>query len=173
MSIQPALLTADWLSHVIPGQHRLLGMDIGTKTIGLAVTSPDWSIVLPLVTVKRGANWKADLTSLDKALQEHTIHGIVIGLPLNMDGSEGPRAQSTRQIASNLIDAQPKWLQPPTLIGLWDERLSTAAVTRFMIDERDASRRQRAEVIDALAAQHILQGAVDYLHNHRNKPNGS
>lgn len=173
MSIQLPLLNASWLDQLHPGQHRLLGLDIGTKTIGLAVTSPDWSIVLPMVTVKRGANWKADLTALDKALSDYRIHGIVIGLPLNMDGSEGPRAQSTRQIASNLIAAQPAWLASPHLIGLWDERLSTAAVTRFMIDERDASRRQRAEVIDALAAQHILQGAVDYLHNHRNKHNGS
>lgn len=170
MSIQLPIVNPQWLEQLQPGQHRLLGMDIGTKTIGLAVTSPDWSIVLPLVTVKRGANWKADLTALDKALSEHRIQGIVIGLPLNMDGSEGPRAQSTRQIAANLIAAQPGWLTDPALIGLWDERLSTAAVTRFMIDERDASRRQRAEVIDALAAQHILQGAVDYLNNQRNKP---
>ena len=144
-------------------------MDVGTKTIGLAVTAPGWQIVTPLVTVRRGKTWAQDLDALGKALAEYEIHGIVIGLPLNMDGSEGPRAQSTRQMATNLAAAAPPWLRDPCLIGFWDERLSTAAVTRFMIDERDASRATRANVIDALAAQHILQGAVDYLNNHLNR----
>ncbi len=143
-------------------------MDVGTKTIGLAIVSPDWQIVMPLVTLQRGKTWQADLQSFGKILQDYVIHAIIIGLPLNMDGTEGPRAQSTRQIAANLQAAQPAWFQPPGLIGLWDERLSTAASTRFMIDTLDASRKQRAEVIDALAAQHILQGAMDYLNNQRN-----
>ncbi|HEY1096893.1 MAG TPA: Holliday junction resolvase RuvX [Alphaproteobacteria bacterium] len=144
-------------------------MDIGTRTIGLARCTPDWTVVTPLVTVKRGQNWKADLAALDKELAEFPVQAIVIGLPLNMDGSEGPRVQSTRQIAVNLAEAKPSWLQNPGLIGFWDERLSTAAVTRFMIDERDASRAKRADVIDALAAHHILQGAMDYLNNQRGR----
>jgi putative Holliday junction resolvase len=158
-----------WLDHLDLRRHRILGLDIGTKTIGLALSMPDSQIVTPLVTVKRGATWKADLDALDKALKEYTVHAVVIGLPLNMDGSEGPRVQSTRQTAANLATAKPTWLNAPALIGLWDERLSTAAMTRFMIDEVDASRRKRAEVIDALAAHHILQGAVDYLQNQQGK----
>jgi putative Holliday junction resolvase len=158
-----------WLTQLKPGQHRILGMDIGTKTIGLARCAPDWTIVTPLVTVKRGKNWAADLQALNKELAEYPVQAVIIGLPLNMDGSEGPRAQSTRQIAANLAEARPAWLQAPALIGFWDERLSTAAVTRFMIDVQDTSRAKRAEIVDALAAHHILQGAMDYLNNQRER----
>ena len=175
MSIQSPIIetvSATWLSQVTPGKHRILGLDIGTKTIGTAITSPDWSVVTPLITIQRGKTWQADLLLFNKALAEFPVGAVIIGLPLNMDGSEGPRAQSTRQTAVNLQNAQAAWLQAPGLIGFWDERLSTAAATRFMIDTLDAKRSKRAEVIDALAAQHILQGAMDYLNNQRTKPHG-
>ncbi len=170
MSIQsPAFapVNPQWLDVLQPNRHRIVGLDVGTKTIGLAITSPAWDIVLPIVTVRRGKTWQADLIALAVALKDYTVHGIVIGLPLNMDGSEGPRSQSTRQLAINLAAAQPAWLHSPAMIGFWDERLSTSAVTKFMIGEIDAKRAKRAEVIDALAAQHILQGAMDYLNNQR------
>jgi putative Holliday junction resolvase len=165
-------VNAAWLDQLKQGQHRILGMDVGTKTIGLARCAPDWAIVTPLMTIKRGKNWAADLQLLHQALSDFPVQAIVMGLPLNMDGTEGPRVQSTRQMAVNLAEAKPTWLEKPALIGFWDERLSTAAVTRFMIDERDTSRAKRAEIVDALAAHHILQGAMDFLNNMLNSKKG-
>lgn len=133
---------------------RLLGLDVGTKTIGLATCDPGWSFATPLETLRR-TKFTADLERL-RTLSAG-FAGLVVGLPLNMDGSDSPRTQSVRAFARNLAP-----LALPVL--LWDERWSTAAVERAMIDQ-DISRARRAERIDAHAAAHILQGAIDALVN--------
>jgi putative Holliday junction resolvase len=134
---------------------RLMGIDLGTKTIGLALSDRLLHYATPLATLPRG-KFSDDVLVLQRLRQEHIVGGIVLGLPLNMDGSQGPRAQATRAFAHNLI----KFDDP--LICLWDERLSTAAVTRGMI-EADLSRKRRAELVDRAAAAYILQGLLDRL----------
>jgi putative holliday junction resolvase len=133
----------------------VLGLDLGTKTIGLAISDRDQSIATPLYTIQR-TKFTADCVELAQVIEKHDIVGLVIGMPLNMDGSEGPRAQSTRAFVRNLT---PKLNLP---MVLWDERLSTAAVTRTLL-EADASRARRKEVVDKMAAAYILQGALDRL----------
>jgi putative Holliday junction resolvase len=139
----------------MPERGSLLGLDLGTKTIGVAVSDPDRKLAAPVVTIAR-ARFTNDAERLLELAAERRVVGFVLGLPLNMDGSEGPRAQATRAFARNLakLTALP--------IGLWDERLSTAAVERVLI-EADASRRKRKAVIDQHAAAYILQGALDRL----------
>jgi putative Holliday junction resolvase len=139
----------------MPERGSLLGLDLGTKTIGVAVSDPDRKLAAPVVTIAR-ARFTSDAERLLELAAERRVVGFVLGLPLNMDGSEGPRAQATRAFARNLakLTALP--------IGLWDERLSTAAVERVLI-EADASRRKRKAVIDQHAAAYILQGALDRL----------
>lgn len=139
----------------LPGGGRLLGFDVGTKTIGLATCDAGWSFATPLVTVAR-TKFAADLAAVAAVVAKERIAGLVVGLPLSMDGSDSPRTQSVRAFARS-ID---KPLGLPLL--LWDERLSTAAVTRAMIGA-DLSRARRAELVDKLAAAHILQGAIDAL----------
>jgi putative Holliday junction resolvase len=139
----------------LPPDGRVLGIDLGTKTIGLAMSDLGRSIATPLETLKRG-KFTADAERLKALCDEHGIAGIVLGLPINMNGTEGPRAQSTRAFATNLTG------KIPLPILLWDERLSTSAVTRTLI-EADLSRKRRAEVVDKLAAGYILQGALDAL----------
>lgn len=134
---------------------RLLGLDLGTKTIGLALSDVSRTIASPMTTLPRG-KFTRDADVLARIVKEQGVGGLVIGLPINMDGSEGPRAQSARAFAAN-IEAR---LALPAL--LWDERLSTVAVERMLI-EADASRRRRDEVIDKMAASYILQGALDRL----------
>ena len=134
---------------------RILALDLGEKTIGLALSDVTRKVATPMQTLAK-KKFTANAAELAALTAEHEVGGIVIGLPLNMDGSEGPRAQSARQFAANLsakIDIP---------IALWDERLSTAAVTRTLI-EADASRQRRAQLVDKLAAAYILQGALDYL----------
>ena len=135
---------------------RLLGLDVGTRTIGLATCDAGWSFATPSETVKR-TKFTADLEVLKRFIAQHSIAGLVVGLPLNMDGTDSPRTQSVRAFARNLAP-----LGLPTL--LWDERWSTVAVERAMI-EADMSRAKRAEKVDAHAAAHILQGAIDALVN--------
>ena len=135
---------------------RLLGLDVGTRTIGLATCDAGWSFATPSETVKR-TKFTADLEVLKRFIAQHSIAGLVVGLPLNMDGSDSPRTQSVRAFARNLAP-----LGLPAL--LWDERWSTVAVERAMI-EADMSRAKRAEKVDAHAAAHILQGAIDALVN--------
>jgi len=139
----------------LPTGTRLLGLDLGTKTIGLAVSDEGLRIATPLRTIKR-KKFSADAQELLAVIAEERIGGLVIGLPLNMDGSEGPRAQSTRAFVRNLAGLC------PLPVAYWDERLSTAAVTRTLL-EADASRRRRDEVVDKMAAAYILQGALDSL----------
>ena len=140
-----------------PGQ-RLLGLDPGSKTIGLAVSDSSLKVASPLETIKRG-KFTQDAERLAEVCKQYRIGGLIIGLPVNMDGSEGPRCQSVRQLARNLVE-KAGFTQP---IAFWDERLSTAAVERFLVDEADMTRRRRAEVVDKMAAAYILQGALDRL----------
>ena len=135
---------------------KLAGLDVGTRTIGVAICDSGWHFAGPLETIRR-TKFTHDLEALRKILEREQIVGIVVGLPLSMDGSDSPRTQSVRAFARNLAP-----LEVPIL--LWDERWSTQAVERAMI-EADVSRARRAEKVDALAAAHILQGAIDALVN--------
>jgi putative Holliday junction resolvase len=139
------------------GTHgRLAGLDVGTKTIGLATCDAGWSYATAAETLRR-TKFTADLEALKAFISKHGIVGLVVGLPLNLDGTDSPRTQSVRAFARNLAP-----LALPIL--LWDERWSTVAVERAMI-EADMSRARRAEKVDAHAAAHILQGAIDALVN--------
>ena len=137
-----------------PGQ-RLLGLDLGEKTIGLALSDTGLTIATPLKTLARG-KFKVDAPVLIALALEHDIGGLVVGFPINMDGTEGPSAQSARAFTRNFASVSDL---PVILI---DERLSTAAVTRTLIDA-DTSRRRRAELVDKMAAAYILQGALDRI----------
>jgi putative Holliday junction resolvase len=150
-----ALISIDDLAHMLPSKGRLMGLDLGTKTIGLAISDVERHIASPLKTIKR-VKFTSDAQMLLAAADEFDIKALIIGLPLNMDGSEGPRAQATRAFLRNL--------SPLTALPslFWDERLSTAAVLRSLIDQ-DASRAKRAEVVDRMAAAYILQGVLDRL----------
>jgi putative holliday junction resolvase len=139
----------------LPARGALIGLDLGTKTIGVAVSDPDRRLAAAVETIAR-KNFSADAARLLALAAERKAAAFVLGLPVNMDGSEGPRAQSTRAFARNLA----RLTQLP--IALWDERLSTAAVERELI-AADMSRARRAEVIDQHAAVFILQGALDRL----------
>ncbi|UGV27103.1 Holliday junction resolvase RuvX [Rhodopseudomonas boonkerdii] len=150
----PILPLIDAAAHW-PARGGLIGLDLGTKTIGVAVSDPDRRLATGVETIERKA-FKADAARLLSLAAERNICGIVLGLPINMDGSEGPRAQSTRAFARNLAQLT------DMPIGLWDERLSTAAVERELI-ANDVSRAKRAKVIDQHAAIFILQGALDRL----------
>jgi putative Holliday junction resolvase len=143
------------LAENLPQDQRLLGLDLGTKTIGLALSDVMLTIATPLETIKR-TKFTTDAEQLLVIVGRHQVGGLVLGYPLNMDGSKGPRAQASESFARNLqrLSDLP--------IALWDERLSTAAVTRTLL-EADASRRRRAEVVDKMAASFILQGALDRL----------
>ena len=139
----------------LPPNRAICGLDLGDKTIGIAVSDLRRSVATPIHTVRR-SKFTADAAELLAVLTERNIAGIILGLPLNMDGSEGPRVQSTRAFARNLI----KLTELP--ITFWDERLSTVAAERALI-EGDTSRKRRREVIDQVAAGYILQGALDRL----------
>ena len=138
----------------LPMGGRLMGLDVGTKTIGAAYCDAGWTIATPAELIKR-TKFSADLERLKAAIAAQRIAGFVVGLPLNLDGSESPRTQSVRAFARNLAP-----LGLPVL--LWDERWSTQAVTRTLIDA-DASRARRADLVDKIAAAYILQGAIDAL----------
>jgi putative Holliday junction resolvase len=139
----------------LPGRGRLLGLDLGEKTIGIAISDPAWQVASPLSTIRR-SKWSKDSAQLTSLVSERAIAGFVLGWPRNMDGSEGPRCQSVRQFAQNWEKLH------PFPILLWDERLSTRAIERAMI-EADMRRAHRARVIDQAAASYILQGALDAL----------
>ena len=150
----PVLSLAQLKETLGPGR-RLLGLDVGAKTIGIAISDSRLTVASPLETLRRG-KFAADAERLKALIGERAVGGLVIGLPLNMDGSEGPRCQSVRQFAANLLQ------RIDIAVAFWDERLSTAAVTRALI-EADMSRKRRAEVVDKAAAAYILQGALDAL----------
>ena len=151
------ILTVKDLRTTIPPGRRLLGLDIGEKTIGVAASDPLWRLAMPVETVRRG-KWAEDAARIMALMKERDVGGLVIGLPVSLDGTEGPRCQSVRQFARNLAKAG---MTEP--VAFWDERMSTAAVERLLVDERDMRRSKRAEVIDAHAAAYILQGALDAI----------
>jgi putative Holliday junction resolvase len=138
----------------LPGGGRLIGLDVGTRTIGIALCDSQWTIATPAQLIRR-AKFAKDLAALAAIAAAQQARGLVVGLPLNLDGSDSPRTQSVRAFARNLAP-----MDLPIL--LWDERWSTQAVTRTLIDA-DASRARRAELVDKIAAAYILQGAIDAL----------
>ncbi len=148
----PVLFLAD-LSARMGRDQRLMGLDLGTKTIGLALSDVSRTVATPFDTIRR-TKFTKDAEALLAIVDKQGVGGLVIGLPVEMDGREGARCQSTRAFAANLL----KLRDIP--IAFWDERLSTAAVTRTLL-EADASRARRAEVVDKMAAAYILQGALD------------
>ncbi|MGD9539354.1 Holliday junction resolvase RuvX [Methylocystis sp.] len=147
--------TLEDLAALLPAKGRLMGLDLGTKTIGLALSDVERRLASPLDTIAR-AKFSQDAASLLKRAADFEVCALIVGLPLNMDGTEGPRAQATRAFMRNLTKTE------PLPFAFWDERLSTAAVTRELIAQ-DASRAKRAEVVDRMAAAYILQGALDRL----------
>lgn len=147
--------TIEDFAAALPRTGALAGLDLGTKTLGVAVSDGLRSVASPLTTIRR-SKFTADAQALLKIATDRALVGLVLGLPRNMDGSEGPRAQSTRAFARNLERLT------PLPIGFWDERLSTVAAERALL-EGDTSRKRRAEVIDQVAAGYILQGALDRL----------
>lgn len=152
------MITADVgeFAEALPDAGKLVGLDVGTKTIGLAICDAGWHFAGPVDTLRR-SKFTKDLVALKELADRESITGLVVGLPLNMDGTDSPRTQSVRAFARNLAP-----LELPIL--LWDERWSTQAVERAMISA-DVSRAKRAEKVDSLAAAHILQGAIDALAN--------
>ena len=152
-----AVITLESLS-LAPGL-RLLGLDLGEKTIGLALSDTSLSIATPMQTLKRG-KFGADAAQLDIIISAQGVGGLVVGLPLNMDGTDGPSAQSARAFGRNWVT------HSPLPVVFQDERLSTSAVTRTLLDA-DASRRRRDQVVDKMAAAYLLQGALDRLRNLR------
>lgn len=147
--------TLEELAACLPKKGRLMGLDLGTKTIGLALSDVERRLASPLDTIKR-VKFTQDSKSLIKRAKDFEVCALIVGLPLNMDGSQGPRAQATRAFMRSLNKLS------PLPFAFWDERLSTAAVTRELIAQ-DASRSKRAEVVDRMAAAYILQGALDRL----------
>jgi putative Holliday junction resolvase len=149
------VITLDELPARLTRFSRLMGLDLGTKTIGLGLSDVERRLASPLETIQR-KKFSEDVRKMMAAADKYEVAAYVIGLPLNMDGSEGPRCQATRAFVRNMaaLDQRP--------FVFWDERLSTAAVTRSLIDQ-DASRARRAEVVDRMAAAYILQGALDRL----------
>jgi putative Holliday junction resolvase len=144
------------LRDAVPAGSRLMGLDVGTKTIGLALSDTRLVIASPLETLRRGGRFRDDMTALFALIDRHGVGGLVIGLPLALSGGDSPRTQSVRQFARNLLALR------DLPIAFWDERLSTAAVTREMI-AADLTRKRRAEIVDRVAASYILQGCLDAI----------
>jgi putative holliday junction resolvase len=144
------------LTPALSMEQRLMGFDLGTKTIGLALSDVMRTIATPYETIRR-SKFSEDIVKIEALIDEHDVGGLVIGLPLEMDGSEGARCQSTRAFADNVLKRR------DLPIAFWDERLSTVAVERTLIGEADLTRKRRAQVVDRAAAAFILQGALDAL----------
>jgi putative Holliday junction resolvase len=153
----PVIALTD-LPPLLKSGQRLMGLDVGTKTIGVALSDVMRSLATPLETIKRG-KFAPDAQHLFDLVKRYEVGAFIVGLPLAMDGSEGPRCQSVRQFATNLLAVQDMSL------AFQDERMSTAAVERVLIDDLDMTRQRRAQVVDRAAAAYILQGALDRLAN--------
>lgn len=145
------------LPPLLPRYGALFGLDLGEKTIGVAVSDPTRMVATPLETLKKG-KFTDDANALFRLMDGREAAGLVIGLPVNMDGTEGPRCQSSRAFGRNLLR-----LRPDLVITFWDERMSSMAVNRVLIGEMDATRARRAGLVDQMAAGWILQGALDRL----------
>ncbi|HJV41066.1 Holliday junction resolvase RuvX [Caulobacter sp.] len=141
----------------LPQYAPIVGLDPGEKTIGVAVSDVTRTVASPLALIEK-TKFTKDAEALFKLMDSRGAIGIVVGLPMNMDGTEGVRCQSNRALARNLLR-----IKPDLPITFWDERLSTAAVTRVLIDEHDVNRKRRAEVVDKMAAGWILQGALERM----------
>ncbi len=150
------VLSLEQIATALPANRRLMGLDVGSKTIGLALSDALLGLASPLETIRRN-KFTADAQHLLQLADRYEVGGLIVGLPLTMDGSEGPRCQSVRQFAANLLAISDMPL------AFQDERLSTVAVERMMIDDADLSRKKRAATIDRAAAAYILQGALDRL----------
>ncbi len=149
-----SICTLQELKAQLPSGRRLLGLDVGTKTVGLALSDPSHTVASALQTIRR-TKFTRDAQALEAVISEHAVGGLIVGLPLNMDGSEGRACQSVRQFATNLLER----IDLP--LAFHDERLSTAAVERMLVKEADLTRKRRAKVVDKAAAAYILQGALD------------
>jgi putative Holliday junction resolvase len=149
------------LADSLPEGARLLGLDVGSKTIGLAVSNSDLTVAAAIDTIRR-IKFAKDFEQLKNIIEGRSIGGLVIGLPISMDGTEGPACQSIRQFGTNIVERM------DINITFWDERLSTSAVQRFLTDEADMTRKRRSEIVDKLAATYILQGAINSLWELRN-----
>jgi putative Holliday junction resolvase len=147
------------LPALLPAKAPVVGLDLGEKTIGVAVSDATRMVATPLELIRR-TKFTDDANALFKLMAGRGAAGIVIGLPINMDGTEGPRCQSSRAFGRNLLR-----LKPDLPVAYWDERMSSMAVNRMLIDEADMNRARRAEVVDKAAAGWILQGALDRLRN--------
>lgn len=147
------------LPPLMPPRAPVAGLDLGEKTIGVAVSDATRLVASPLETLRK-SKFTDDAAALFRLMESRAAAGLVIGLPVNMDGTEGPRCQSNRAFARNLLR-----LRPDLPIAFWDERMSTMAVNRMLIGEADVSRARRAELVDKAAAAWILQGALDRLRN--------
>jgi putative Holliday junction resolvase len=154
------VLNLDALAVALPTGKRLMGLDVGDKTVGVALSDTLLMTASPIDVIRR-TKFTADADKLIALIRAREAAGIVVGLPVNMDGSEGPRCQSVRQFAANLLGK----IDLP--LAFWDERLSTAAVERMLVDEMDVSRARRREVVDKAAAAYILQGALEALRTRR------
>ncbi|KQV56722.1 MULTISPECIES: Holliday junction resolvase RuvX [unclassified Caulobacter] len=152
----PVLDIADFAA-ALPQHAPVVGLDPGEKTLGVAVSDVTRTVASPLALIEK-TKFTQDAEALFKLMDSRGAVGIVIGLPMNMDGTEGVRCQSNRALARNLLR-----LRPDLPITFWDERLSTAAVTRVLIEEHDVNRKRRAEVVDKMAAGWILQGALERM----------
>lgn len=153
-------ITPAEMKAALPRGQRLLGLDLGSKTVGLAVSDGLFMVATPIHTIRR-TKFGKDAQELAAIIAKYEVGGLILGLPMEMDGTEGKRCQSTRQFVSNLQALGTPFNTMP--IGYWDERLSTAAVQRMMISEMDISRKKRAENVDKTAAAYILQGFLDAM----------
>ena len=151
-----AITVIELIKGTLAPEQRLLGLDVGAKTVGLALSDVSLTVATPLETVRRG-KFAEDAGRLRAIIAAEGVGGLIIGLPVGMDGTEGPRCQSVRQFAENLLE------HVDLPMAFWDERLSTKAVERVLIEEADMTRKRRAEVIDKMAAAYILQGALDAM----------
>ena len=149
-----AVIELSKMKAAVQNDQRLLGLDLGSKTIGLAMSDTSRTIASPFETLNH-TKFTRDAMRIKQIVDEFNIGGIVIGLPVSMDGSEGPRCQSARTFAINLLE------KFEIMISFWDERLSTSAIQRMLVDDVDMTRKRRGEVVDKLAATYILQGALD------------
>ncbi|GAB5390109.1 MAG: Holliday junction resolvase RuvX [Alphaproteobacteria bacterium] len=150
------------LPALLSGEQRLLGLDLGDTTIGMAISDPALMVASPIDTIRR-RKFTHDAGELARTIRTRNVGALVLGLPVNMDGSHGPRVDKTRSFADNLLKHPHLFGDADLPIAYWDERLSTSAVERFLIDDADMTRKRRGEVVDKMAAGWILQGALDWL----------
>lgn len=155
-----SILALNEFAEILQPPARLAALDIGTKTIGIALATPDWQMATPLTTIQRG-KWTEDLKALEKALGGHGIKGLIVGLPLNMDETIGPRAQGVKQVVYNIIKAEPKWLDG-AVITFVDERLSTS-VALDMTSHLSLKHTKNKGALDAMAAKDILERSLNLI----------